>query len=159
MLGVATSAADRLKALAKQRCPDLSASEARVLEGVTTPNGIDFGKDAQGQPVAPAPWASETDNADDPTYWGEDRNVRAVLIRWLCVDRAAKVLVDPRGLRIFSARIVDELNLNYVEIPFPLALRRCRIEKGVSLVGGAVTELDLEGGGSVTSMPTARTYD
>ena len=145
MPGVATSAADRLKVLATERFPDLSAPEARVLEGVTTPDGIDFGKDAKNQPVAPLPWISETENAGDLKYWGKDRNVRAVLIRWLCVDRGAKALVDPRGLRIFSARIVGALNLNYVEIPFPLALRHCRIEDGVSLVGGAVTELDLEG--------------
>src|SRR4051812_41084978 len=98
MPGVATSAADRLKALAKERFPDLSASEGRVLEGVTTPAGIDFGKDKKDQPVTPAPWASETKNADNPKYWGKDRNVRAVLIRWLCVDREARTLVDPRGL-------------------------------------------------------------
>jgi hypothetical protein len=33
MPGVETSTGERLKSLAKERFPDLSASEARVLEG------------------------------------------------------------------------------------------------------------------------------
>jgi hypothetical protein len=114
-----------------------------LLRAVTTSAGLSLGPEF--------PWVSPNDNSDVPTSdaaarrWGHDREIRAALIRWLCTDADARALIDPRGIRLFGARIVGELNLNFVEVPFLLALRRCRIPQQLSCVGANIRELDVDG--------------
>ena len=71
----------------------------------------------------------DEDPNNDPVRaaWGIDREIRAELIRWLCTDAEATKEVDPRGVRVYGARISGELNLSYVTVPFPLFLYRCRL--------------------------------
>src|SRR6516225_4646031 len=49
--------------------------------------------------------SNPTDPSNDPAraeQWNQQRNVRAELIRWLCVDPDASRRVDPRGIRLFG---------------------------------------------------------
>lgn len=89
---------------------------------------------------------------DDPAYdpskaeeWGGDREIRAELIRWLCVNRRAKELVDPRGIQLFGAMVSDSLDLDNVTIPFRLRLERCWLTQGLTLLDAQMPMLDLQG--------------
>jgi hypothetical protein len=77
--------------------------------------------------------------------WGEERTIRASFIHWLCTDQDAHKLIDPRGIQIFGAQIVDELFLPYVRLPFPLTFWLCRFFKYVQIRCMEVGELDLQG--------------
>lgn len=101
--------------------PPLSAAEERVVRAA--PNGA----------VANC---IDLDGGDDPEKadtWPKTRNVRADLIRWLCVDREARELVDPRGIQIRGARITGDLDLSSTNVLFPLLLSGCHLEQRLRL--------------------------
>jgi hypothetical protein len=90
------------------------------------------------------PSADRKDPRNDPSKaeksagnpgWGGDREIAADLIRWLCVDRNARVQIDPRGLQIQAAKIADNFDLR----------RRPKAVKGrlrliPALAGGAAAD-------------------
>lgn len=91
-------------------------------------------------------------NPDDPTNdpahaerWGKEREVRADLIRWLCVNLRAKALVDPQGIRLLGARITGTLYLADVTVPFALTLRNCSIGERLTFEHSSFPRLDLAG--------------
>ena len=46
--------------------------------------------------------------------WGHQREIRAELIRWLCVDPNAITLIEPEGVCVArGASVVGSLNLDY----------------------------------------------
>ncbi len=129
------AAAGKLFELAAPEFPDLSEAETELIRrSVTT----EFA--CAGPPEAD-PRLSE----DPAAPWSANRNVRADLIRWLCVSREASALVDPNGIQLFGARIVDFLKLDFATIPFPLTLHHCRLSAPFSLLGCQIPRLDLEG--------------
>jgi hypothetical protein len=70
------------------------------------------------------------DPSNDPKHsdeWTHDRDVRASLIRWLAVNRAAAERIDPKGLRALGARIVGPLDLAQIRVPFPVMISQERI--------------------------------
>src|SRR5208282_4972038 len=83
-----------------------------------------------------------------PIKWGKEREVRADLIRWLCVDPRARALIDPQGIRLLGARITGKLNLSDVKVPFPLVLRECSIGERMTFERTVFPLCDL--GGSYT---------
>jgi hypothetical protein len=86
--------------------------------------------------------------SNDPAHadqWGKEREVRAELIRWLCVDPRAKALVDPQGIRLLGARITGKLNLADVTVPFALTLRNCSIGERMTFEHASFPRLDLSG--------------
>lgn len=88
------------------------------------------------------------DPSNDPGHankWGAERNVRASLIRWLCVDPRALALVDPGGIRLFGARITGPLELSYVHVPFALVLNHCSIPERINLHSAETRQLNLNG--------------
>jgi hypothetical protein len=101
--------------------------------------------------------AKNADPANDPRTappWDQDRQIRAELIRWLCVDRQAKELVDPTGIQIYGANIVGPLKLVAVKVPFPLILAHCQMQElnlrsaelpGINLQGSLVYSLKGDG--------------
>jgi hypothetical protein len=120
--------------------PPLSLAEERVVRAASDGTFADChdlggGNDpekANGTPEAP------------DEKWLETRNVRADLIRWLCVDREGREQVDPRGIWLGGARIIGPVDLGFSTIPFPLALLRCRL--GLLILQGAkMTTLNLGG--------------
>jgi hypothetical protein len=95
---------------------------------------------------AEVPWSSDEHNADkDPQTARDDREVRSVLIRWLCTNSEVAHLIGPDGLRLVGARITGDLMLDYLSIPFPLVLTKCRIPGTISLVAAELPILRLTG--------------
>jgi hypothetical protein len=98
--------------------------------------------------AAAGPSAKSDDPSNDPAHadkWGTERDVRADLIRWLCVDPQAKALIDPQGIRLLGARITGKLNLAHVTVPFALTLRNCSIGERMTFEDMAISQLDLSG--------------
>jgi len=72
-------------------------------------------------------------NSSKADSWGAERSIRAALLRWLCIDRDARIYVDPRGLHAHGARIEGSLDLSFVRVGFPLALRCCSLKEETKL--------------------------
>jgi hypothetical protein len=128
---------DDLEALAQARFPSLSQAELKLLRAAP-----------KGEVAWCGPSAKYDDPANDPARadeWGPEREVRADLIRWLCVDRDAASAVDPMGIQIHAARISGALNLSFVSVPFPLCLWRCRFTDHADLISTDLPELNLAG--------------
>jgi len=119
----------------------LSTSELNVV-GAATSGGFAFcGPSTRGD-----------DPANDPAQaagWSDERSVRAALIRWLGADRTAKELVDPHGLWIHAARIVDMLDLASVTVPFPLIFDNCLFASAIVLLDSRLETLYLRGSQTV----------
>jgi hypothetical protein len=83
---------------------------------------------------------------NDPEHsdqWGEEREVRVALLRWLCIDPNARAFVSPEGVRLAGARFDDRLVLSFVTVPFPLRLAACCFPKGIAIEGAALPSLGL----------------
>lgn len=103
--------------------PDLTQSELKMLCAAV---------EGQVAYCGPSPESNHPHNnplfAD---FWAPDRDVRAQLVRWLCVHAAEAV--DPRGIFIHGARIEGDLDLSFTTIPFPLIFQQCRILRPLHL--------------------------
>jgi hypothetical protein len=132
----------RLVAMAAAEFPNLTEAERALLVFVDLKNR------AQGDFALGGPSANPSDPTNDPAHadrWGHEREIRADLIRWLCVDPDASRMVDPAGIRILGARIPGRLNLSRVHVPFPIVLRNCAVPERISLAATVVPSLDLGG--------------
>src|SRR5713101_105089 len=92
--------------------------------------------------------ANPDDPSNDPAHsgeWNSDREIRALLIRWLCEDPDAIKLVSPSGIAVLGARVVGGLNLSYIRVPFALVMRKCSIAERIILTGTEIPHLDLNG--------------
>lgn len=128
---------DGLVALASQRFPALSAAETKLLEVAP-----------RGEPAVCGPNGDVKDPANNPAnaeQWPLEREIRASLIRWICVDRSAREQIDPKGLLVFGAKIIGKLDLTHVSTPFGLSLRHCRFMGDAELAAAHLPELDLMG--------------
>lgn len=97
--------------------------------------------------------AGTSPNPDDPSNdpahadeWPASRQIRATLIRWICVDHEARSLIDPEGIRVVGARITGGLDLSLVSVPFPIVLRNCVFAEIINLGGAEIADLELDGG-------------
>jgi len=75
----------------------------------------------------------------------EERKLRAVVIEWLCSDKKATALVTHRGICLKGANIDDPVNLEYLNIQFPLHFEKCKIPKQIELHGARLQELYMGG--------------
>jgi hypothetical protein len=128
--------------LAASKFPNLTKAERALLEFA------DVGNLNRGEWAAAGPNQNPLDASNDPkdaNKWTHDRDIRAALIRWMCVDRAAIEQIDPGGLRVLGARIVGGLNLTFVHVPFAMALERCSIGDPMRLEFVVAPTLDFEG--------------
>jgi hypothetical protein len=106
------------------------------------------------------PMTSSTDDdvADTPERWAEklrraamigelldvaNRQLPADALRQVLID--PNLVVDPRGLRIQNAHIVEELDLKHLVFPHPLHLIDCNVDAPIQLTGAAVKELRIGG--------------
>jgi hypothetical protein len=130
-------AADQLETMARAEFGELSAAEVKLIRAAPSTDEAVVGADT--------PWRSDTDNADTgPKSWGRDRQVRAEMIRWLCINHEAKALVDPSGIGLVGAGISGQLDLSYADVPFPVSLEGCRLTSPLRLIGCRLRLLDLE---------------
>jgi hypothetical protein len=130
-----------LEDLARKKFADLSEAEEKVVRAAQDGIAADCRDLGGGDDPAKA---DGTPEAPDET-WPGTRNVRADLIRWLCVDREARELVDARGVWIRGARITGCLDLSYTNVLFPLYLTGCRLEQDVDLKYAKMPPFSLEG--------------
>ena len=117
--------------------PPLTEAEIKLVRSIPSRGYIYIG-----------PSSNEDDPTNDPSKadsWGSDRQIRGELIRWLCVDHRATTLFDPAGIVIMGARIIGEIDLLYVPIPFPLTFNRCKLESQLILNNATLPALDLSG--------------
>jgi hypothetical protein len=127
---VATFVGGRISALSQlaqsylrslNQSDQFTQAESRVLEA-----GV------RGSLAVCGPNDHDDDPANDPSgssNWPNTRDVRSVLLQWLCLSSDATALVDRRGLRVHGAKIADILDLSYAIVPFPLILRNCHLEE------------------------------
>ncbi|MGA3164726.1 MAG: hypothetical protein ABSF14_01265 [Terriglobia bacterium] len=130
-------AAEDLLRLAKEHPGELSEAEAKLLRAAP-----------RGEWAVCGPSGDLDDATNDPAKaddWGPERQVRARVIRWLCVDPAAASRVDPIGIRLLGARITGTLNLCFANVPFPLMLFRCRLAEQILLMSTQIPALYLNG--------------
>jgi hypothetical protein len=135
-----TTRGARLQQLARVEFPDIGdyPAEIELLSKVALGEALNLRANPQD-----VPWRSTSDNVDaPPREWGRDREIRATLIRWLCVDSEARGLVDPRGLQLLGVRIVAHLDLSYTSVPFPISLIGCRLAT-VNVSNAALRSLNL----------------
>jgi hypothetical protein len=140
---VASAAPDpELLNLAQSEFSNLTPAETALLKFAGSY------RSAPGGFAAAGPSAKPDDPSNDPAHadkWGMEREVRADLIRWLCVDPRAKALIDPQGIRLLGARIIGQLYLADVTISFAITLRNCSIGERMTFEHASLPRLDLGG--------------
>jgi hypothetical protein len=129
-----------LERLARAKFGSLSEAEENLVRAVP------LGKIANCAPRAATGKAITSDSCEE---WGPQRQVRAGLIRWLCVDASAKSLIDPLGIQLWGAAVVGWLDLSFAKIAFPLAMIGCRLAEDINVQAAEVPDLNL----SNTSVP------
>lgn len=130
-----------LEKLARAELGSLGRAELKLLRAVP-----------QGVAAWCGPSHSNEDPGNDPSKandskhgWGPERHIHAELIRWICADRRAKDLVDPVGIGIHGAKIIGELLLDYISVPFPIKLLHCALADEASFSSSEIVELDFGG--------------
>ena len=61
------------------------------------------------------------------------------------MDREARKQVHWRGIQVYGADVIGSLDLGFVNIPFPLALRHCRLKEVLNLQNAEVSAISLRG--------------
>ncbi len=87
----------------------------------------------------------EENDLSRSSTWGEERTIRASLIRWLCTSKDASPMVVSRRINISMARIVGELNLVGESVNLSLGLLNSAVPEGINVQDAEVRNLSLEG--------------
>jgi hypothetical protein len=137
MTDAAQKRAQELISLARGQFAPLREAEEKLLRAAPA-----------GEMAWCGPSKKDFDPANDAKksdLWGEERAIRAELIRWLCVDHEARECVDQRGIQAHGARIEGELDLSFVTVPFPLLLTCCGLRRETTLRFLEIPTLSLSG--------------
>jgi hypothetical protein len=70
----------------------------------------------------------------DCTELPGESQVRAALIRWLCITPAVLPTLTPAGLLLHGASVTGTLDLSFVTAGFPIALVNCKFPGGIKLL-------------------------
>jgi hypothetical protein len=120
--------------LATAEFPKLTDAHKKFLQSIANGEFGQFGeKDALDN------------NPQNSHNWDPSRTISANIIRWLCVDPEAIHHIDPKGIRLDAANVEGLLDLNSVNVPVPLVLRRCAIGAGVNLERAETRFVSFEG--------------
>jgi hypothetical protein len=124
---------NKLMKLAKKRFGKLTEADKILFTAVA------FGTLADYTEV------NDTNDLKDANSWGDKRVIKATRIEWLCSDREAKKLVSDVGIIIKGAKIEEVVNLNFVEISFPLTFERCVFTEEIRIGCSKIKLLVLNG--------------
>jgi hypothetical protein len=108
----------------------------------------DIGNEKRGDWAFCGISANPRDPSNDPknaATWKHERDIRASMIRWLAADGKARARVDPKGVRVFGARIVGPLDLSDIHVPFAIALAQCSIPERMNLESTNIPFFDVAG--------------
>src|SRR5258708_4748974 len=139
MTNDAPSREDELLALANERFSEKPLTEAEKTLLKAAANGI---------VAICGPKLDDHDPANDPaksSVWDSNREIRADLIRWICVNRDVAAKVDPRGICVYAAKITGGLDLSYTSVTFPLGFNLCSCGEETKFQYLKAPELDLAG--------------
>jgi sRNA-binding regulator protein Hfq len=112
----------KLLELAKQKFATLSEPDTKLFLAV-----------GKGEP------------ADYSEKEGEERNVKANHIEWLCTDKRASKLVTHRGIQIKGAHVEGKLDLSFAKISFPLIFEKCAVPMEIDLRHAEIFGLKMTG--------------
>jgi len=87
----------------------------------------------------------QADNPENGASWGEDRTIRAQIIRDLCLGTNPRWTVHTKGLQIKGAKITGKLDLEAAAISHPLLLIDCYFENQMTFTDAETRMLDLSG--------------
>ena len=113
----------------------LTRAEHRLLSAAAS-GGFAYGGTCMGDDPTNDPARAEDS-------WGPERSIRAELIRWLTVDPDIGKHIDPKGIRMVGARVQGALDLNDVQIHFPLSLTRSYFDQDIDLSFAEARSLNL----------------
>jgi hypothetical protein len=130
-----------LETLAQAEFSNLTTAERSLLRFASSYRSEPGGFAAAGPSASPDAPTNDPAHAD---RWGKEREVRAELIEWLCVDESARRLI-PRGIWLLGARITGRLNLSDLNVPFPLVLRNCSIAERITFKSAVFPRIALSG--------------
>jgi hypothetical protein len=125
-----------LEELARERFPDLSEAELKLLRALPNGSVAHCGDPSKGlkEPV---------NNPKHADTWSNEHDIRGYLIRWLCVEPDAQSRIDLRGIMVHSARIICKLDLTSVIVRFPLIFQSCKFAEPLTLNLAELHLLDL----------------
>jgi hypothetical protein len=133
---------ERLIALATQRFGKLSDYEVRVLRAsgsddcTTCHIAAVRNEDGDRVPI---------DDLTTSDAWGKEREVRAALIRWLCIVPEASRNVAPRGIQARGVKVRGILDLSAAVVPFPITFLQSRFLDDIDLRYSTIPLLQLSG--------------
>jgi hypothetical protein len=114
------------------------------------PTLLDLAKEAfRNEPLTKAETqlVEAADNGNVADYTAEsicERQIRASVIRWLCIDRESVKRVTSLGISVGGARIEGRLDLQFAEIPFPLRFEGCEFTDEIDLPHADIRLLSLQ---------------
>jgi hypothetical protein len=91
--------APKLLELAKGEFSNLTSAEIALLKFAGDYRSEPDGFAVAGRSAIPDDPTNDPAHADE---WSAEREVRAELIRWLCVDPRARARIDPQGIRLLG---------------------------------------------------------
>jgi hypothetical protein len=124
---------ERLFSLASKKFPALRVTDEQFLKDVE-----------EGRPAF-SDATAEQDESAKARPWESGPVLAADLIVWLCRDSAARSKIGGAGIQIVGARIEGDIDLQWLNIPFPLVFKKCALSGNVKLGGSDIRFLDFSG--------------
>lgn len=89
--------------------------------------------------------SNPANNPESGELWGEERTIRADVIRWLCRNAGALGRRASNGINVYGAKTVGVLDLSYEDVHLPLVFRRCYFNDEIWLKNAKILSLNLTG--------------
>jgi hypothetical protein len=126
-----------LEHFARAKFGDLTECETKLLRALP-----------QGETAYCGPSQRDDDPSNNPIgagEWDHGREIRSPMIRWICSDRAAAQLVEPRGIQLLGAKFIGALDLDFVKVPFRIRILHSAFGGPINLMYAEIPELNLNG--------------
>jgi hypothetical protein len=135
--GASNDSAKKLVDLGRAAFPDLTSPEEKMLRAAANGQLANIGPSA-------VPEDPSNDAGNEDQEWGEERAIRAAVLRWLAITPVATTLMDPRGIALLGAQILGDLDLAFATVVVPTFFAHCRVEN-LTLTSATLRNLNLPG--------------